>query len=506
MAERTTGDSGLPRIETGVPGLDRILGGGLVEAGLYLIEGAAGTGKTILSSQIAFYRAARGEKIVFVTLIAESHGKLLEHLSTLEFFDPGALGQRLLLFSAYQALLDAGTHGLLRFLAATLHEHRPALMILDGFGSVRDFSDDRAALARFIHELNALVTATRCTTLLLAHERGRIGQCPEHALVDGLIELTVFPRDMRRGREIEVHKIRASAPLTGVHVFEIDARGAHIYPRLEALVQREAPAPAEIGGPRLGFGLPSLDALIGGGLTADSATSLLGAPGAGKTLLGMQFLAAGVTQGERCLHFGFFESPERLLAKIAAVGMDLRPAVDSGLLRMMWQPPLELYLDELAERLLEVVRTHRIRRLFIDGVEGFAESALHRERLSTFLTALSVELRTARATTILSEELPLFGETIDASESLLSAVVENILLVRYVELDSELHRLLSVLKLRESSFDASIREFTISGRGIEVLSKFESVERTLTGYARRVREPREGAPDALTRSQSEGPP
>ena len=81
-------------IETGVPGFDEILGGGLVSGGVYLLEGMAGAGKTILSSQIGFHRVSKGEKVLYVTLIAESHDKLLAHLKGLSFFDETAVAQQ----------------------------------------------------------------------------------------------------------------------------------------------------------------------------------------------------------------------------------------------------------------------------------------------------------------------------------------------------------------------------------------------------------------------------
>ena len=80
MTIRESQTSSRSNVETGVPGLDEILGGGLVRGGVYLLEGMAGAGKTILSSQIGFHRVSKGEKVLYMTLIAESHDKLLAHL------------------------------------------------------------------------------------------------------------------------------------------------------------------------------------------------------------------------------------------------------------------------------------------------------------------------------------------------------------------------------------------------------------------------------------------
>jgi circadian clock protein KaiC len=105
------------RMPTGVPGLDTILGGGLVENGLYLIEGMAGTGKTILSSQICFHQVREGKKVLFVTLIAESHAKLLQHLQGMAYFDVDAVSNSFILLSGYDALAGGGLQGFLEFIA-----------------------------------------------------------------------------------------------------------------------------------------------------------------------------------------------------------------------------------------------------------------------------------------------------------------------------------------------------------------------------------------------------
>src|ERR1700759_2587520 len=118
-----------PNVETGVPGLDTILGGGLVSGALYLIEGMAGAGKTILSSQIGFHRVSQGENVLYMTLIAESHDKLLGHLSALSFFDAKAVAEKMLFVSGYHALMQDGLDGFLKQVASSLHQHRPRLLI-----------------------------------------------------------------------------------------------------------------------------------------------------------------------------------------------------------------------------------------------------------------------------------------------------------------------------------------------------------------------------------------
>jgi circadian clock protein KaiC len=445
-----------------------VLGCGLAAGGLYLIEGMAGAGKTLLSLQIGFHRARAGETVLFISLMAESHGKLLEHVGGMGFFDERLVGARVLFHSGFHSLAQGGLDAFFEFLARSVREHRPKLLIVDGFRNALERRASDLPVARFMHELNSLAALTGCTALVLLPEAGNEPRA-EHALVDGLVELSRYASGMRVVRELEVHKLRGADHLLGRHVFTIGGNGLVVYPRLETLVAREPRAAAE-NAARRAFGVPRLDAMLHGGLVGGATTSILGAPGAGKTLLALKFLEQGLKEGEPALYFGFFESPERLLAKAQGVGVDLQPAAREGRLRIIWQPALEYTMDELGARLLDAVRAHKARRVAVDSIDGFRQSAMRKERFSMYMTALTTELRALDADTILTEELPLEQYGAPPPQLLLSALLENVLHVRYVEAGARLCRQLSVLKMRESDYDNSIREFRISERGIEVVS------------------------------------
>ncbi|HEX3636572.1 MAG TPA: ATPase domain-containing protein [Paraburkholderia sp.] len=466
MTIRDSQTSSRSNVETGVPGLDEILGGGLVNGGVYLLEGMAGAGKTILSSQIGFHRVSQGEKVLYMTLIAESHDKLLAHLRGLSFFDEAAVAQQMLFVSGYHELMQGGLDGFLKLIASSIYDYRPSLMIIDGFRSAREFSETELSLSKFIHELNALAAAMNCTTLLLAPLSGN-EQHPEHTLVDGLIELNRHGDGMRRAREIEVHKMRARNHLMGKHFFRIAESGLLMFPRLESL-DAVQPGPVDLK-TRLGFGLPHLDNLLGGGFTQGSTTTLIGQSGVGKTLLCLQFLAAGLVRGEPCLYLGFYEGPQRLIGKAEAVSIELADAYHDGRLMIQWQPAIELAVDELATIALATVKQTGVTRIVIDGVEGFRDSALRPERFGLLLNALLHQLREACVTTILTEELPLYAGPGHAKSVRVSALTENLVLLRYAETETGLRRMISVVKQRESAHDTSLRELVISSQGLDVI-------------------------------------
>jgi len=245
----------------------------------------------------------------------------------------------------------------------------------------------------------------------------------------------------------------------------------------------KTPVPLEQSG-RLAFGILTLDAMLRGGLVAGSVTTLLGAAGSGKTLLGLKFLDEGIRTGENALYFGFYESPERLIAKARGVGIHLARAEKSKRLELLWQPPLELILDELLDKILRAIRERKVNRLFIDGIDGFRQSAFYSVRLDRFFSAMSNVLRAEGVTTVLSQETPLFSADIVSSGLELSAAVENIIVLRYVELGARLVRLISIIKTRESEHESSIRELQLTSSGIRVVESFQMVEQVMTGRAR----------------------
>jgi len=457
-------------ITTGVPGLDDILGGGLVRGGLYLIEGMAGAGKTILSSQIGFHRVTGGDNVLYITLIAESHSKLLAHLKGLSFFDADAISDKMLFVSGYHELMRDGLSGFLALIAATVKANRPRFMVIDGFRSAREFSSTELELSQFIHELSAFVTVAGCTTLILAPLSGNEPH-PEHTLVDGLIELNRYTTGMRRAREIEVHKLRGRNHLLGRHFFKITGDGLVTFPRLEArsLLLEGAPDLKS----KLAFGLPDFDRMLGGGVVRGSTTTLIGPSGIGKTLFALKFLEEGIANGERCVYFGFYESPDRLIAKAEAVSIHLAEAVSNAHLDVRWHPAIELAVDELASSLIAAVIDAGASRLVVDGIEGFRASSNRQERFGLFLNALTHRLRQAGVTTLLTEELPLYADMSPGSGPIrASALTENIVLMRYVETNTSLYRIISIIKQRESAHDPSIRRFVIDENGLHLTDGF----------------------------------
>ena len=455
----------IERLPSGVPGLDIVLRGGFLRGGIYLITGDPGTGKTILVNQIAFHHVAAGGRVVYVTLLAELHTRMLTHLQTLSFFDPTQLGDALYYISGYQTLEAAGLAGLLQLIQQAIRDHQASLVVLDGLATAQALAESPLHFERFIQQMHAFIDLVDCTGLLVTARDGARSH-PEDTMVDGLLVLSDQDVGLQAARELDVRKFRGTGYLRGRHNFRITADGITVHPRTESLLASPQ-AVAAVNRVRLGFGVPQLDAMLDGGVLSSSTTMILGPPGSGKTLLGLHFLAAGARAGEPGLHFGFYETPTRLIDKATQVGLEVSSFAADGLLEIVWQSPLEEILDALAERLLDAVKRRQVRRLFIDGLNGFQAAAVYPERLSRFCTALMHELRRRDVTTLVATETRhLESEELEVPITDLSAVVENILFLRYREDAVQRRRVLSILKLRESGYDPTLRPFTITEQGI----------------------------------------
>jgi circadian clock protein KaiC len=273
----------LERIATGVPGLDEVLKGGFFEGAVYIVRGTPGAGKTILANQICFQHARRGKRALFVTLLAENHARMLQHLEQMSFYDARLIPKYVYYISAFRVLEENGLKGMMELLRREMRAHEASILILDGLIAVEETSTSDREFRKFIHELQAHAAAAGCCTLLLTN--GRRGEYhPEHTMVDGLVTLEDVPYGKRRQRELEVRKFRGSASLRGRHPFQITDDGLVVHPRPESRFLRNT---GIVNADRISTGIAQLDTMTGGGLIAGSSTLLLGPSGAGKTTLGL---------------------------------------------------------------------------------------------------------------------------------------------------------------------------------------------------------------------------
>jgi circadian clock protein KaiC len=475
-------DLGLHRVPTAVEGLDRVLLGGLLRGGVYIVEGAPGAGKTVLANQICFNHVARHGCAVFVTLLAESHARMLQHLQPMEFYNESAIPDGLYYISGFTTLESEGLKGVIDLLRREIKAHHASLLVLDGFATTEESAGSKREFKKFVHEIQTHAAVSDCTVLVLTN--GSAGEIsPEYTMVDGVIEINDTQFAPRTARTLRVRKFRGSGFLPGDHALRISAKGIEIFPRIEAAFA--TPSVRDVFHlQRQSTGVEGVDALLHGGLMARTTNGLYGPTGAGKTTFGLQFVSRS-SAAEPGVFFGFFESPDRLCARASTLGIDLAGMQARGEVEIIWCPQGEHILDELGHKMIDAVRRRGARRLFIDGYGGLVESAVHPERITRFVSVLGNEIRALGATTVVSiESRNIIGASMELPSQGLSSLLEGLIVMRYTEVDGEVRRLLSITKIRDSSFDPFLHEFQIAERGIEVTGRFSGVEAVLSGYAR----------------------
>jgi circadian clock protein KaiC len=460
----------IERLRSAVPGFDQILGGGLFRTGVYIIQGLPGCGKTILANQICYGHVAEGGAAVYVTLLAESHSRMIQHLSTLSFFDVKAFPDKLAYISAFHDLETAGLKGLMGLLRREMRTRKVGVLVLDGLVAASEGASD-IDLKKFVHELQSIAVLQDCTVLLLTS--GNIHRmAAEHTMVDGLIEVEDKLFDARSERSIQVRKFRGAGPLRGKHSMRIDNDGVTVFPRIESLYR--SAATERTGDTVTTSGIPSLDRqLASGGIPLASSTVVIGSTGTGKTTMGVHFLHAS-SAGEPGLHLSFFEGPDRIRAKARSLGLPLEGLEASGAVELMWQSPGEALLDEIAERLLAAITRRQVRRLVIDGLSGFLESAVYQERINRFFSCLVNELRSRGVTVLMTLETRDVVSSVISMPWGVSGLVDNLFFLRFVHDEGQVERLMTIIKMRDTDYQAGLRRLRIDSRGMHIAGTYRA--------------------------------
>ncbi len=240
---------------------------------------------------------------------------------------------------------------------------------------------------------------------------------------------------------------------------------------------------------RVKTGIPGLDEMLWGGFLSQTANLVEGAPGTGKTTLGMQFIYHGIVAcGEPGLILTFEEFPQQYYSGAASFGWDFRQMEREGKLRVVMTSPevSKADLEQVGGRIERLVQEIGAKRILVDSLslfERLSESPAHlRSIVYGFVNALKREgltsVLTRESTALLGE-----GEGVDDAFAFL---VDSYVLLRYVEIESTVRKAILVLKMRGSNHDKGIRQFEVTSRGVEVRAPFEGREGIMSGSPRRM--------------------
>ncbi len=368
-----------------------------------------------------------------------------------------------------------------------MERDEPDLVAIDSAKALHDFAPNQGLRRVVFYDLAVTLAAWESTTFLVGEYRSDdVGELPEFAVADCIIELRNRPRELTTIREVEVLKLRGSHYESGRHFFDIDASGLTFYPRVRAPEQTgTGPLPT---GERVSTGVKGLDGLLGGGLPQHSATVVEGSTGIGKTVLGLHFLVAGARAGEPGVLLTLEETPEQLRGIGRGFGWNLRELERRQRLAIHYTSPVELSTDRFLHSARLMVERLHARRVVFDSLTSAALGVLSEPRFRELIHAMTKHFRAAGATCLMTSEVPEFLGATRLSGHGISPVADNLILMRYLEIDGRLERALSVLKARGIAHDTAVRRLVIDPRGARVAGGFEGLRGVLTGVPRPVGE------------------
>jgi circadian clock protein KaiC len=487
------------RLSTGVRGLDEITGGGLPEFSFNIIAGAPGSGKTTLAHQILFANATPEKPALYFTVLGEPALKMLRYQQQYSFFDSSKLNTAIRFINLSAAALEQDLGGVLEEIAREVEAASPSMVVVDSFRTVvrRTPGKDRELeVQSFTQRLALFLTSWQATTFLIGeYSEAELQDTPVFTVADGLFWLTQNVERNSVVRKLQIVKLRGQGSVPGLHTIRITNDGLQAFSRTPGIVAKQV---RPIRRRRLSMGIPELDQMMGGGILEGDSVLVAGPSGTGKSVLATQFLSEGLNNGEAGIAAIFEERPEGYAARAHGLGLDLLSPQKTGQLELLYLRPLDLSVDETMQEILDAVKRLDAKRLVIDSLVGF-EMALSpgfredfRESLYRMIAALTGEGVTIFTTVEIADSFTSF----DFSHYAISFLTDDIIRLRYVEIEGQLRKIMVVIKMRGGNHSKDIREYVITAKGVVVISPRQTDYTQLTGgLPQRVGQIIEAAPE-----------
>lgn len=467
-------------VKTGVAGLDNILMGGLPRGNVVLLEGAIGTGKTTLGIEFVYRGAKQFNEPGIIVLFEVSPDRLIS--------DAAGLGWDL------QALQDAGTLKIIFttrqvFIEELLHTDSLLLEAAAEIGAKRLFVDGIPTLANSVsgdvlaardafHVLAEGLQADDRTAVLAveataAYER-RITALPEEAIADTVLRLRMEDVTRATVRSIEIVKSRGHEYQMGRHTIRIvDGLGMQVYRRVQAPRGTNRDHASSFDPTtRITTGIPGLDPLMNGGYFLGSTTVVAGISGVGKSVMGLQYLAEGARLGQRSLMLSLDEPIAQIIRNANGIGIDLQACIDSGLVQVRYDTPQEIEIDRHFHDVEMLIEGFKPTRVLFDSLSTYGSNLGTTGRMfRDFFHALVALMKEHQTATIYNHENPeLLGMASMMGEFAMSSLVDNIVLMNWIELGRAFRLGLTVAKMRGNPNSRETHECEIvNGRGLHVL-------------------------------------
>lgn len=460
------------RISTGSPRLDHLLNGGLLKNGINLITGVPGSGKTILSQQIAFHNANRERPALYLSTLSEPLDKILRYGQSLTFFDAAAIRNGHLIYQDLgQQLGELGPDEWLAAIDRYLKEYRPGLVLIDSFRGVQAMLADVPTYQQFLYGLVRRLTATATTSIWNApYARAEVLDQAAAAVADSILALDLKQIGERELRIVQVLKLRGSSYQSGEHMYRITSDGFQVFPRL---AESQIEASYEMSDARSATGIAALDELLeDGGYWSGAATLIAGPAGIGKTLMGLHFVYRGAQAGEPGVLATFQENRTQLGRIISAFGW----SIDDPNVHVLSRGVVDLNIDEWVYDLMDLVERIKARRVVIDSLLDLMSAAGDAVRFREWMFSLTQRFARSGVSLMQIMETPDLFELRRISQDGMSHMADNVILLQYAQDGPELVRTITILKTRAMHHNPFVRRYEITNHGF-VLGKEVTVGR-----------------------------
>ena len=502
-ATRSKSPRPLPKVATGIEGFDVMSGGGLPQHRTSLIIGGPGAGKTVFALQCLVNGARRHRAPGIFVAFEERPGQVIANGCTFDWGLARVPASDLFFLDAHLSptLVKAGDFdlsALLAILAAKKKEIGAEWIAFDGVDVLLTVLQDPAAEMREIYRLRDWLADNRLTAILTAKLDGQTGEAVLYGflqfMVDCVVRLDRRQEDRVAVQSIQITKYRGSAYAASEYPLTFGPSGLAVGAVEGAELRHDASSE------RITAGFERLDALLAGGVFRGSSTLITGAPGTSKTTLSGKFAEAACRRGERTLFVSYDEGADQIVRNLSSVGIQLKPHLKSGLLRMYSARTEAIGAEEQLAKLNSLMREYRPRCMVIDPLTAIAKSGslgaarsvatrlinmIKEAGISVFVTALS-DAEDARAESTAIE---------------ISTIADTWIHLSYLVLGGERNRALTIVKSRGTAHSNQVRELLLDGSGPTLADVYSAGGDVLMGTLRWEKEAEETAKRIRQRSE-----
>jgi len=495
MEDRNPTAVALEKAPTGIDGFDEITGGGLPKGRPTLVCGGAGCGKTLFAMEFLVRGAVQfGEPGVFVAF-EENEGELAANMASIGWdLEKLAEEERLYLDHVHierSEIEEAGEfnlEGLFIRIESGIRAVGAQRIVIDTietlFGGFSDQGILRSEIRRLFRWLKE-----KGLTAVITGEAGN-GTLTRQGLEEYVSDCVIF-LDHRMAaqmatRRLRVIKYRGSSHGTNEYPFLVTEKGLSVLPVTSLGLDYP------VSDQRVSTGIPRLDTMLGGrGFYRGSSVLVSGTAGTGKSSLAATFLAAACRRGERSLYFSFEEAPQQLVRNMRSISIDLQSPVEAGLLKFHSMRVTSFGLEMHLAMMLKAVADFKPRVVAVDPVSNLISVSGMKDVKETLVRL--IDSMKMKGVTTLFTDLSHGGTPLESTETAISSLMDTWILLRDIESNGERNRGVYVLKSRGMAHSHQIREFLITGEGVDLIDVYIGPGGVLTGTARVNKEAEERA-------------